>query len=102
MSNLELIADSVSYLKEYGVNVKVYRDIQDDNNYIVEANGIKTNFEAKELKNWLTALKDEIDDAEEQQAKKRRQFRSLLLEASEELARKYNKQVFTLSIGDKE
>ena len=39
---------------------------------------------------------------EEAKAKQRRQIRALLLEASEEIARKYSKQVFTLSIGDYE
>lgn len=100
MSNNEVILNDLDYLKQVGVNVKVYHDLQDANSFILEANGTKANFNAKELKAYLEALKNNVDDIEEQEAKKRRMFRSMLLEASEELARKYNKQVYTLSIGD--
>ena len=102
MSNNELILDSLDYLKNVGLTINVYHDLKNADSFILETNGIKTNFTAKELKAYLTALKNEVDDLEEQEAKKRRMFRALLLEASEELARKYNKQVYTLSIGDVE
>ena len=90
------------YIKSVGISICVYQCLTDVSQYIVEANGQKTKFSATELKDFLRELKDNTDSMEEEQAKKRRMFRNLLLEASEDIAKKYNKQVFTLSIGDVE
>ena len=102
MSNQEIILNDLKYLKDYGVKIKIYHNVEDSNDFIIENNGIKSNFSAPELKDFFQNLKDQIDDLNEQQAKKRRLFRAMLLEASEEIAHKFSKQVFTLSIGDKE
>ena len=100
MSNQEMIINDLKYLKDYGVRIKIYCNVESENQFIVENNGVKSNFEIKELKQFLQELKDQIDDLNEQASKKRRMFRSMLLEASEEIARKFNKQVFTVSIGE--
>lgn len=101
MSNQEIILNDIKYLKDYGIKIKIYRNVvEHDDDFIVENNGIKSNFNVTELKDFLQNLKDQIDDLNEQQAKKRRLFRAMLLEASEEIAHRFSKQVFTLSIGD--
>ena len=100
MSNQEIILSDLKYLKDCGVKLKIYHNVEDANDFIIENNGIKSNFKVTELKDFFQNLKDEIEDLNEQQAKKRRLFRAMLLEASEEIAHKFSKQVFTLSIGD--
>lgn len=100
MSNLELLNSDLKYLKDYGVNLEIYQNIRKANDFIVVSNLVQTHFEATELKQFLEDLKSEIANQVEEQAKKRRQFRSLLLEASEDIAKRFGKQVFTLSIGD--
>lgn len=102
MTNQEIILKDLKYLNDCGVHINIYHSITNFNNYILENNGTKINFEASELKKYLEDLKNNVIDLEEEQAKKRRLMRSLLLEASEEIAKKFNKQVYTLSIGEVE
>lgn len=102
MTTLESFLNDLKYLQDLGVKIKIYQNLQDAGGYVLEINGTKQNYNTSQLKEFLQNLKDEIESVEEQEAKKRRMFRTALLEASEEIAIRFNKQVFTLSIGDKE
>lgn len=103
MSNEEIILNDLQYLRDANITINVYQELgKNPPRYIVDACGIKTTYNAQELKEFLHNLKNGVDDLEEEQAKKRRQMRALLLEASEEIAHKFNKQVYTLSIGERE
>lgn len=101
MSNLEMLNSDLNFLSDYGLNLEIYQNIKKGERFILVSNGIMTRFDtAKELKSFLDNLKDDIQSQEQEEAKKRRQFRSLLLEASETIAKRFGKQVYTLSIGD--
>lgn len=100
MSNNEIFINDVKYLRDLGVNITIYQDLTNTGRYVLEMNERKVNFNAQELKDYLNDLKKNIDDLETTEAKKRTMFRHALLEASEEVARRFSKQVFTLSIGE--
>lgn len=102
LTNEECFLKDLSYLQDLGVKIKIFQNLQDKGGYVLEINGTKQSFNTSQLKDFLEKLKDEIESVEEQEAKKRRMFRTALLEASEEIAMRFNKQVYTLSIGDKE
>lgn len=107
MENREIIYKTICYLNQCGLRLEVYERIDriegSGTCYILEGSGVLTKYNsAKELKEALAELQNNVIDMDEQEARKRRQIRNLLKEASEEIAKKYNKQVFTISLGDNE
>ena len=102
MTNEERLKNLVSILKDRKVNIEVFLSI-DTNAVIISGGGFKNHFNTiGEAIKHLEELQNLIDDEEEENAKKRRQIRNMLKEASEEIAKRYNKQVYTISLGDYE
>lgn len=99
MTNEERLKNLLIQLKDLKVNVSAFIGVNKDE-VIISGGGYQVRFNnMSDAIKHLEELRASIDDEEEAKAKQRRQLRALLLEASEEIAKKYNKQVFTLSMG---